>query len=167
MSKVPALAAPEAPRRVAVVASAFTFESFKIGALAEALASVNKPTALLPVVILSVPSWIVVPPVWVFAPVKIRVPAPILVMAPVAPVLAPEIVKAVVALVTSIVAVFPELIVKFRSVLALLPVYCSVLLPVKSKFAAALVDIPRPPATPPLLMVPMLRTPASIAVEPV
>ena len=53
MSKVPALAAPEAPRRVAVVASAFTFESFKIGALAEALASVNKPTALLPVVILS------------------------------------------------------------------------------------------------------------------
>ena len=159
MSKVPALAAPEAPRRVAVVASAFTFESFKIGALAEALASVNKPTALLPVVILSVPSWIVVPPVWVFAPVKIRVPAPILVMAPVAPVLAPEIVKAVV--------VFPELIVKFRSVLALLPVYCSVLLPVKSKFAAALVDIPRPPATPPLLMVPMLRTPASIAVEPV
>ena len=79
---------------------------------------------------------------------------------------APEIVNVLAATVTSIVPVLPLLIVKFRSVLALAPVYCR-LPPSNTKLAASLVDAPRVLAAPPTAMLLMLSTPPLMVVAPV
>ena len=71
-------------------------------------------------------------------PVRVNVPRPILVKAPVEATLAPFHVKLVPPTVTSKVAVVPLVIVKLRFVEAVAPVYCR-LPPPKTRFAAAFV----------------------------
>jgi hypothetical protein len=66
----------------------------------------------------------------------------------------------------SIVIVVPVLIIKLRSVEAVLPVYNSRPVP-NTRLAAAFEDCPMFPATPPFSIVETLRTPALIVLTPV
>ena len=112
----------------------------------------------------NVPALRVVPPVKVFAPDSVNVPAPILVSEPVVAALAPEIVRLLV--VTSMNEVVAAVNVKALFVVAVAPVYCKVPPPI-TKFAAAFVAAPRFPETPPLPIVATLSTPTLIVVTPV
>jgi len=96
--------------------------------------------------------------------VRVKVPAPVLVSAPEVAVLAPEMVTLFVVI--SNVPVAPAVSVKFRSVLAVAPVYCSVPL-FKTRLAAAGEACPKLPATPPLPMVATDKMPPLIVVVPV
>ncbi len=80
--------------------------------------------------------------------------------------LAPEMVRLVAAVATSMVLVVPAVRTKLRLVEAVLPVYCRVP-PPRVRLAAVVEAAPRLLAVPPLLMVPMLRTPAVMVVAPV
>ena len=93
-------------------------------------------------------------------------PEPILVRPPVVAADAPDIVRVVPAVETSIVPVLAAVMVNARSVLAVAPVYCRVP-PSKTKLAAAFVAWPILPAVPPLLIVFALNVPAVIVVTPV
>ncbi len=93
-------------------------------------------------------------------------PLPILVRAPVVTVLAPLIVRLAAASVTLTEPVVPALKMKFRSVDAVPPVYCSVPAP-STRLAARFVDWPMLLATPPLAKEFALNTPALIVVAPV
>ena len=66
---------------------------------------------------------------------------------------------------TSIVPLFPELIVKLRSVLTVAPVYCRAP-PLKTRFAAALVEAPMPLLAPPLASVETDNVPLVTVVLP-
>ncbi len=79
---------------------------------------------------------------------------------------APDIVRVVPAVETSIVPVLAAVMVNARSVLAVTPVYCRVP-PSKTKLAATFVAWPILPATPPLPIVSALRVPAVMVVIPV
>ncbi len=100
------------------------------------------------------------------APLRARVPEPVLVRPPVVAAEAPDIVRVVPAVETSIVPVLAAVMVNARSVLAVTPVYCRVP-PSKTKLAAAFVALPMLPAVPPLLIVFALKVPAVIVVTPV
>ena len=100
------------------------------------------------------------------APLKVSVPAPVLVSAPVVEALAPEMVKVCPEVATSIVLVVPAVKVKARSVLASLPVYFSVPPPI-TKLAAELPACPKLPAKPPSPIVATLKVPPLMVVMPV
>ena len=100
------------------------------------------------------------------APLKVSVPAPVLVNAPEVAVLAPEIVRVVPKVVTSIVAILLVFIVKLRSVEAVAPVYCK-LPPSNTKLVATFVAEPKlPELTLPSPIVATLKIPAEIVVTP-
>ena len=99
-------------------------------------------------------------------PDNVSVPAPVLVNAPVVFVLAPEIVRFVPPLVTSIVDDVPVVRTKFRLVETVEPVYCNVP-PPSVRFAAVVVEAPMSLFTPPFANVPTLSVPALIVVAPV
>ena len=115
---------------------------------------------------LRVPPETVVVPVWALAPERVSVPLPALVRAPEVEALAPEMVRFVAAVETSIVDVVAAVRVKLRLVEDVAPVYWSVP-PPRTRLAAALVAFPRLPATPPLPIVATERVPALIVVTPV
>ena len=98
-------------------------------------------------------------------PDKVKVPAPVLVSAPVVLVLAPEIVKVVPDAVTSIVLVVPAVKVKARSVEAVAPVYFKVP-PPSTKLAASLADAPMLLLDKPLAIDEILKVPPLIVVTP-
>ena len=109
------------------------------------------------------PAVTVVAPVYKFAPVKVRAPAPILVKAPVVFAPAPDMVSAVD---TSMLDVVAAVKVKLLSVVPEAPVNCKVP-PPKTRLAAAFVAFPIGHAVPPFAIVGMLKTPALIVVTPV
>ena len=112
----------------------------------------------------SVPLLMVVMPVLGLLAVSVSEPTPVFVKAPLVAVEAPVTVRVLVVM--SKVAVLSALIVKLRSVLTLPPVYCRAP-PSKTRFAAALADVPMLLSEPPLARVVRLRTPPLIVVAPV
>ena len=114
----------------------------------------------------SVPALTVVPPVWVFTPESVNVPAPVLIRPPVVAAEAPDKVRLAAAVVTSTVLAVPAVSVKARSLEAVAPVYCRVP-PPRTRLAAAFVAWPRLQAVAPLPMFATLSTPALMVVMPV
>ena len=99
-------------------------------------------------------------------PESSSVPAPSLVSEPVVAAAAPESVKVLAALATSMDEVVAAVRVKLRSLDAVAPVYCRVP-PLSTRLPAPLVAAPRLPATPPSLMLATLSVPALSVVMPV
>ena len=94
-------------------------------------------------------------------------PAPDLLRLPEVLAEAPDMVRETVELVTLMPPVVPPVSVKLRSVLPFAePVYSSVP-PPRTRLPAALVELPRAPATPPLVIAAMLSVPALMVVAPV
>ena len=131
------------------------------------MALLEERVPVLPAPICRVPALIVVVPVWVFAPVRMSVPAPNLVRLPLVVADVPDIVREPVKLVTLMPLVVPAVRVKLRSVELLdEPVYSKVP-PPRTRLPAALVELPRAPAAPPLVIAEMLSVPPLIVVAPV
>src|SRR5438067_1188973 len=114
----------------------------------------------------SLPAVIVVGPEYELIPVRVRVPAPILLNAPAVVADAPLNVRLVPAVATSIVPVVASVSVNARFELIVVPVYCSVP-PLSTRLLGALVDCPTPLAVPPSARIATLKLPALMVVLPV